>query len=722
MPIEMQWVEYQMKKLGALRKHYDHDQRAHGNWARGLRVDPTTPGRVRRVAKGVRRDKDGVTKLWDRAEIEAYAGVDKDETDLTKKFNALADRIESEFGVPVKQGGKITEVYIDAALGTFQALHDIRGSIADDIWGVVRKRLQVNFDVGTLGTKNAMGWHTLSDNFPEGRTSQITLNTSLLGSERPGIAFSALFPEGKAWTTSSAYASTAEPGERARAQSYATFIHEMGHHLMDAVGGKEGWGAQWAWDRYVYDSEPRDPRFAGLSPRLAKRPPSDWPTTAPPKDINPTIPAPKTKRNERAFGPSLPTTFESPKSNELKASSSYMYSLRQGVTEYSGKNPQEMYAESFAMWMLFGAGGNQLKGSERARWAKAKLGSATNFRNWEDQIVPLISKAAGVPLCGTCGSSMPIEMQWVEYQMKKLGKPVRKGDKPGHKFRGNQHTGGISDPSAARLNTRALATYAEGLGPGLEESIEVQNRLPKPKNPPPPDDPSDLKRRKRPKVLRVKDMDKAAKLAALGYVVEVDSVDEAHTLIEELARMAVEASKSSGKKISYNLCNVTVGGTNLFCNESYDLARTQMPQFSADLKTGVKEGSRASKLKANDRGEVSGVDDFKSYARSKGYKLTNRKVQASRLKATQKELGSDKVGGMMNNEKFDPEGEPIFVSRDGYVIDGHHRWASQLGRDLRDGKLGDKYLNVIEIDAPITEIIPFANQWATAYGFLPQQA
>lgn len=186
--------------------------------------------------------------------------------------------------------------------------------------------------------------------------------------------------------------------------------------------------------------------------------------------------------------------------------------------------------------------------------------------------------------------------------------------------------------------------------------------------------------------------------------------------------MAVEASKRTGKKTSYNLCNVSVAGTNLFCNESYDLFRTQMPQFSANLEGGVKEGSRASKLKVDDRGEVSGVKDFQTFARSKGYKLTNRKVQASRLKATQKELGSDKVGGMMNNEKFDPEGEPIFVTRDGYVLDGHHRWAAQLGRDLRDGKLGDKYLNVIEIDAPITEILPVANQWSLEYGFLPQQA
>jgi hypothetical protein len=731
LPPEFWEVPDTFSKLWDLRKHYEHDQRTHGNWARGVRSDPTTPGRLRYVPRGVRRDKDGVAKLWTRDEVEKYAGVNLVDPH-TEKIERVKAAIEG-FGIAVEISTDSSATY-DVMLGALQAVHDLRETVSDDIWAVVQKRLKVDF---TSGSRGALASHQVFvDEDPEDKSllkMEVVVIKNIAANSPSRFADQ---PLDNVWTAGKAFVQGL--GDQShQAIAYASFMHEFGHHLMDSVGGREGFGVtsrldwggyqpgwRWVLPESAEGFTPETQRFRSLVPRVERK--RDRFSTfargsAQEEALQPIIPRPK-----GGIGPYLPFTFDKPPRGAERADKKYWFSRGQGISTYSTTNAEEMYAESFSMWMLFGGGANQLKGSNRARWAKAKLGSATNYRNFEDQIVPFIVKAAAGGLCGTCGSAMPIEMQWLEYQAKKA-KAVRKGDRPGHKFRGNQHTGGISDPSAAgsvrSMSNRAVARTVAGLGPSLDEAVEIGPGFANQASPrPAPKNSSDVRRRPPTKVMRVKDLDKAAKLAALGYVVEVDSVDEAHTLIEELARMAVEASKREGRKVSYNLCNVSVAGSNLFCSESYDLARTQMPQFSADAKTGVKEGSRASKLKPNDRGEVSGVDDFKTYAKSKGYKLTNRKVQASRLKATQKELGSDKVGGMMNNEKFDPEGEPIFVSRDGYVIDGHHRWAAQLGRDLRDGKLGDKFLNVIEVDAPITEILPFANKWAEEYGFLPQKA
>ena len=80
-------------------------------------------------------------------------------------------------------------------------------------------------------------------------------------------------------------------------------------------------------------------------------------------------------------------------------------------------------------------------------------------------------------------------------------------------------------------------------------------------------------------------------------------------------------------------------------------------------------------------------------------------------------MNGEKVGGMMTSKDYDPSAEPIFVSRDGYVVDGHHRWAATVGKDAEDGKLGNNHkMNVIELDAPISQILKEANAWTDSFG------
>lgn len=216
----------------------------------------------------------------------------------------------------------------------------------------------------------------------------------------------------------------------------------------------------------------------------------------------------------------------------------------------------------------------------------------------------------------------------------------------------------------------------------------------------------------------------ARKIIERNLPAAVKTEREAYTILVELAKMANEskAAKEAGEpdvKIpNYDFCKVSIPGTNLFCGDSKGIPRKKMPQFSGE----PTPGSPADSKPKNKKGEVDGTDDFIKHMEGLGVKVEEKEVLASTLRASQNELVGEKVAGMMTNEGFDPAGEAIFVSRDGYVIDGHHRWAAQVGRDLEDGNIGDLPLSVRVVDMDISEVLEEANRFAQEFGIAPKTA
>jgi hypothetical protein len=60
----------------------------------------------------------------------------------------------------------------------------------------------------------------------------------------------------------------------------------------------------------------------------------------------------------------------------------------------------------------------------------------------------------------------------------------------------------------------------------------------------------------------------------------------------------------------------------------------------------------------------------------------------------------------------------LFVSKDNYIVDGHHRWAATIGVDYEDGK-DDLKMPVQRIDMDIIDILLEANRFADEWG-IPQ--
>lgn len=97
------------------------------------------------------------------------------------------------------------------------------------------------------------------------------------------------------------------------------------------------------------------------------------------------------------------------------------------------------------------------------------------------------------------------------------------------------------------------------------------------------------------------------------------------------------------------------------CEGNLGIERKDMPQLKDDVIPGF----------------------LKSF-QDQGVSVTKGTMKVGQLKATQKEINAEKVTGMAAAKRrgeYDPGKAPIIVSKDGYVLDGHHRWAAMLHDD-----------------------------------------
>ena len=180
----------------------------------------------------------------------------------------------------------------------------------------------------------------------------------------------------------------------------------------------------------------------------------------------------------------------------------------------------------------------------------------------------------------------------------------------------------------------------------------------------------------------------------------------------------------SKREPTYNLCDISVPGTNLYCNGNKGIPRKKMPQFKGKPQPGsqaekdLEAEKKAGKAKP-DAEEINGEKLYAKMLEDKGIKVTNTEVPAESLKATQTELVGDKVLGMEAGLEADPTNPnltaPLYVSKDGYVIDGHHRWAAITSYNIKHPEAPIP-LKVMIVDQDIDTAIQSANDFANEYG------
>jgi hypothetical protein len=196
------------------------------------------------------------------------------------------------------------------------------------------------------------------------------------------------------------------------------------------------------------------------------------------------------------------------------------------------------------------------------------------------------------------------------------------------------------------------------------------------------------------------------------------------TIIDKLAELGKQAKEKGEKAPNFNLCKVTVPGTNLYCDGNKGIPREDMPQF----KGTPEPGSIADKLPKDENGEADTEEFFKQMLNKQGIKVSEpAAVPADRLKATQSELVGPKVAGMSkvladpNHPAYGKITAPIYVSNDGYVLDGHHRWAAVVAHNASnpDNQIP---MNVRVIDEPIEPLVKRSNKFAEEIGIRAKKA
>ena len=144
------------------------------------------------------------------------------------------------------------------------------------------------------------------------------------------------------------------------------------------------------------------------------------------------------------------------------------------------------------------------------------------------------------------------------------------------------------------------------------------------------------------------------------------------------------------KRKGYNICN----RSNL-CRNNLKFRRKIMPQFTdKTMVLFIKQ------LKNNKIG------------------VKKNKQSVLDLNPTQNQINSEAVKHLQNKHlktKYSLNKKTIIISKDNYILDGHHRWAALLLCNFKPEKCFkhkiDIKISCVQIDLPIKKIIKLANKF-----------
>jgi hypothetical protein len=141
------------------------------------------------------------------------------------------------------------------------------------------------------------------------------------------------------------------------------------------------------------------------------------------------------------------------------------------------------------------------------------------------------------------------------------------------------------------------------------------------------------------------------------------------------------------------------GNETLFDHSALGISRADMPQLPTD---------------------AAGQKDFIDFLAKNGVTVTQDSIDPRSLMATQNELNGAKVGQMLEgymSGKFDVGSQTIFTSKEGDVLDGHHRWAATALYSMANP---GTTIGEIRANADISRLVDLGRQYAGAHGIASQ--
>lgn len=176
----------------------------------------------------------------------------------------------------------------------------------------------------------------------------------------------------------------------------------------------------------------------------------------------------------------------------------------------------------------------------------------------------------------------------------------------------------------------------------------------------------------------------------------------------------------------HNLCTFASRRHRSFCQYNKGISRIDMPQIEGQPKPGSKAERMITLgiLIPAKNGNVDLKDQFIIAMDKKFGPAQYETVDASTLKSTQNEINGCYVACMWWTLKQNPTQEqlraPLFVSKDNYILDGHHRWAALDALEYGAQEIKPVMMRVIRINTDIDTLLKEALQFVQEYGIKAQ--
>ncbi len=220
---------------------------------------------------------------------------------------------------------------------------------------------------------------------------------------------------------------------------------------------------------------------------------------------------------------------------------------------------------------------------------------------------------------------------------------------------------------------------------------------------------------------KVQDLPEKAKERLKAYDLDLKVLDD-----DDLNRAIDIATKIADglDNLPRDVCKVSPP----VCAGNLGLTRDKMPQIPGDmpikamLKATNKDGTPDEATRAKGKAAVeAGGDPDDSRTMSKimldifkeqGVKITSKSVPAGKLKATQSEILAKKTIKFADQYlagEFTSIGQQIVISKDGHILDGHHRWAALLTADPNAD------MECIEVDLNMKDMLDQADGFPGVY-------
>jgi hypothetical protein len=161
---------------------------------------------------------------------------------------------------------------------------------------------------------------------------------------------------------------------------------------------------------------------------------------------------------------------------------------------------------------------------------------------------------------------------------------------------------------------------------------------------------------------------------------------------ENLSAFLMKASKRTDHP---DLTELSIKGTLLYGDEGMGIARKDMPQIP---------GKERARFLAEIGAEL-------------GVTAEKEKIDPTTLKPVQKEISASRSGAIYNKFREDgsiPKDERILISKDGYVIDGHHTWGAAVAFSFDNP---GTELPVYRLSVDAKEAMAISLKWAADNGF-----